>query len=243
MEEGHGYYYSETILSVCILIIAYKILSSESKQILLRIRMQHAWAEHGQYTREYIIWESYNLPNISVRVNKLLRNQKDIAVIFEEYYGEEVAVKVEELLKQHIKLASLTVKSSKKGGESIKALVDQLFANGDEIAQALVRTNPKFGTFGEVQQMIHTHLHLMLNMVTKEFSKKHQAGTNESDTYNLQLVHMANSLTDGIIKQKYPISSFFTQISMKNSVVKPKPNSNCGPSCKCDPCYCNPCLC
>ncbi|HET7720527.1 MAG TPA: hypothetical protein VFK43_11205, partial [Acidimicrobiales bacterium] len=90
-----------------------------------------------------------------------------------------------------------------KAGDSNKvtATKDRWYANGDEIAGFLAQANPVHWPVSEVGPMMRGHLDLTLSEAVNHLQGKFAADIADYDRIHLQILDMADTLTDGIIAQ------------------------------------------
>jgi hypothetical protein len=67
--------------------------------------MRELWIDHIAYTRSFIVSASAGLGDTAVVLQRLLRNQDEIADAIKPYYGDAAATQLAALLRNHIQLA------------------------------------------------------------------------------------------------------------------------------------------
>ena len=65
-------------------------------------RMNLVWEQHIMWTRMLLISIAENLKDFSATEARLLQNPKDIANVFERFYGKNVANVIEKLITEHL---------------------------------------------------------------------------------------------------------------------------------------------
>ncbi len=75
------------------------------------------------------------------------------------------------------------------------------FANADQIAAFLSDANPKNFPRAEMQKMMHDHLNLTTNEVVARLQGNWAADIAAFDKVHEQILHMADMLSAGIVKQ------------------------------------------
>jgi len=75
--------------------------------------MRELWSDHIVYTRSYIVSASAGLGDTAVVLQRLLRNQDEIADAIKPYYGDAAAQQLATLLRQHIQHAGAALKAVK----------------------------------------------------------------------------------------------------------------------------------
>ena len=74
-------------------------------------------------------------------------------------------------------------------------------ANADRIATFLSKANPRFWKLGEMKAMMHDHLRLTTDEVVARLQGKWAADVRAYDRIHVQILHMADMLSDGLVGQ------------------------------------------
>ncbi|AIQ44362.1 glycosyltransferase [Paenibacillus sp. FSL R5-0912] len=171
------------------------------RMVQLKSDMQKVWIDHTIWTRSYIVSAISNNPDQKDVLNRLLRNQQDIGDVFKPYYGEAAGNKLAELLKEHIGIAVKIVAAAKAGNPAdVKKLQADWHKNADDIATFLSALNPNW-PFKAVQEMLYTHLQLITDIVLSCLQGEWQADIAATDKNEVHMIHLADVLSSGIIKQ------------------------------------------
>ena len=172
-----------------------------AKMVQLKVDMQKVWIDHTIWTSSYISNAINDLPSQKEVLNRLLQNQQDIGNLFKPYYGEEAGNKLTALLKEHIVIAGKIVAAAKAGNqEDVKKLEADWHKNADDIAKFLSELNPNW-QFKLLQDMLYTHLQMITEIVVGSLSKDWKTVIETTDKNEIHMIHFADVLTDGIIKQ------------------------------------------
>ena len=167
----------------------------------LRNGMRELWSEHVIYTRDYIIAATSNSPSATASAERLMRNQEDIGNAIKPYYGDEAGAKLTTLLKDHITIAVDLVGAAKAGNKAKLSDADARWkANAGEIATFLSSANPNWSQQALVD-MLNEHLSLTTQEATARLEKRWADDLAAFDKIFDQALHMADALTDGIVKQ------------------------------------------
>ena len=78
---------------------------------------------------------------------------------------------------------------------------DKWYANADQIADLLSAANPTNWPAAEMRTMMHDHLDNTLAEAVDHLSGNYAADIADYDKVHVQILHMADMLTDGIIAQ------------------------------------------
>jgi hypothetical protein len=163
--------------------------------------MRKLWEDHITWTRLFLVSAVADLPDKQATTDRLLKNQEDIGGAIKPYYGDEAGDKLTRLLKEHITLAAEIVAAA-KAQEAAKAeeAKQRWFGNADEIAAFLSGANPNWPK-DEMQQMMHEHLNLTASEVQNRLQGNYAAEIADYEKVHEQILHMADMLSEGIIKQ------------------------------------------
>jgi len=131
-----------------------------------------------------------------------LRNQTDIGNAIKSFYGNAAGDRLTSLLRGHILTAAELLAAAKAGdtakvGEASK----RWYANADEIAAFLSGANPKSWPLGEMKVMMKKHLDLTLEEASARLKGDWAADIAAYDKVHGQILHMADMLSAGIIRQ------------------------------------------
>lgn len=171
------------------------------EMVQLKDEMVKAWINHTIWTRSYIVSAISNRPDQKAVLDRLLRNQQDIGNVIKPYYGEEAGNQLAELLREHILIAGTIVEAAKADNqEEVKRLDQDWHRNADAIAKFLSKANPHW-KFKEMQDMMYTHLKLITEIVISCLKGEWEADIAATDKNEIHMIHFANILTEGIVKQ------------------------------------------
>lgn len=171
------------------------------QMVQLKGDMEKVWIDHTIWTRSYIVSAISNIPDQKNVLNRLLRNQQDIGNVFKPYYGEAAGNKLADLLKEHIQIAGKIVAAAKAGNQAeVKKLQGEWHKNADDIATFLSALNPNW-PFKTVQDMLYTHLQFITEIVQATLKGDWEASIAATDKNEVHMIHFADILTMGIVKQ------------------------------------------
>ncbi len=150
---------------------------------------------------KHIVSALSNLKDQQDVLDRLLRNQQDIGNLIKPYYGEAAGYKLAELLREHIMIAGKIVMAAKANRQNdVEKLEADWRSNADDIATFLSTANPNW-PFKELQDMLYTHLQLMTEIVLDYLKGDWKADIAATDNNEMHMIHVADILTEGIIKQ------------------------------------------
>ncbi len=167
----------------------------------LRQSMHRLWTDHVVWTRGYIVAAVANDPSATAAAARLMKNQEDIGNAIAPFYGSAAGNRLTGLLKEHISIAVELVAAAKAGDNA--KLTDanmRWHRNSADIATFLSQANPNWQREA-LRVMLDEHLRLTTNEAKARLEKRWADDVNTFDQILSQALHMADMLTDGIIKQ------------------------------------------
>ena len=167
--------------------------------------MRQLWEDHITWTRLVIVSAATlpdALPDLDPTVQRLLRNQDDIGDAIKPFYGDAAGEELSRLLREHIALAAELIAAAKAGdADAVEETSDAWYANADEIADFLSAANPKHWPAAEMRAMMREHLDLTLAEAVARLEGRYTDDISIYDDVHVQILHMADMLSDGIIAQ------------------------------------------
>ena len=177
-------------------------LADTASAVKFENSMRMLWEEHVSWTRAYLISAFNNLDDKAVVLQRLLRNQSDIGDSVKPYYGTDAGNQLTSLLTTHINIAGnlITAMSANDTANANVAMVAWQ-SNANDIAVFLNKANPSNWALADLQAMMTAHLNATTTEVKAEFAKDWIGSVNAYDTIETQILMMADTLSQGIIKQ------------------------------------------
>ncbi|MDF2788299.1 MAG: hypothetical protein K0S25_2158 [Bacillus sp. (in: firmicutes)] len=171
------------------------------QEVSLKSSMRLVWEQHVYWTRLTIISLAFNLPDVDFVTARLLRNATDMGNLLKPFYGNKIASKFSNLIREHLVIAVELVKAAKAGDQkAIAAAERRWYKNGEEIAKFLSRINP-FISREEFQKMFFEHLALTTQEAVLILQKDFQSSIAVFDKIEAEALQMADTITVGIVKQ------------------------------------------
>ena len=168
---------------------------------MLKQDMRKLWTDHVVWTRDYIIAATEKQPGAPAALNRLMKNQDDIGNAVAKYYGEPAGRQLTTLLKDHIAIAEDIVKAAMAGDKTAqKAADDRCNQNATQIADFLSKANPNWPR-ATLLDMMNTHLSTTATELTARLNKDWEGDVRAYDAVHDHILHMADALSDGIVKQ------------------------------------------
>jgi hypothetical protein len=164
--------------------------------------MRKLWEDHIIWTRQFIVSDLAGLPDTSLAAQRLLMNQDDIGDAIKPFYGDSAGEQLSSLLRQHILIAAELLDAAKRGDTAaFNDANTRWYANADEIAAFLAAANPDYWPLDDMKAMMHDHLDLTLQEASARLAGNWSADITAFDQIHLQILSMADMLSQGIINQ------------------------------------------
>jgi hypothetical protein len=164
--------------------------------------MRRLWEDHITWTRLAVISLTTDSPDTEATVGRLLQNQTDIGNAIKPYYGAAAGNRLAALLREHILIAADLIAAARQGDQAaVDAEQARWRANADEIAALLSSANPRYWRLGEMKAMMYDHLRLTTDEVVARLEQDWAADVRAYDRIHRQILHMADMLSTGIVKQ------------------------------------------
>ena len=160
------------------------------------------WEDHVTWTRVYIIAALAGLPEGDTAAQRLLQNQADIGNAIKPFYSDEAGEQLTSLLKDHILTAADLLTAAKSGDTAkFEDANKHWYDNANQIAALLNSANPDHWPLADMQSMMKSHLDLTLEEATARLNEDWSGDVAAYDKVHDEILHMADMLSDGIIKQ------------------------------------------
>src|SRR5687767_9182899 len=173
----------------------------------LKSDMRKLWEDHIIWTRNVIFNIIDGLPGTSEAVNRLLQNQVDIGNAIKPYYGESAGNQLTALLHDHITIAADLLTALKNDNTTpfgdtpaFTTAYAAWVANADAIATLLSSVNPNW-PLEEMKAMMQEHLNATAAEALARKTGNYSGDVTAYDNVHLQILEMADMLTEGIVKQ------------------------------------------
>lgn len=177
-----------------------KVLQETMK---LNDALKKLWADHVFWTRLYIISAVRGNEDSKAALNRLMKNQEDLGKAIVPVYGEKAGQELTRLLKEHISIAGAIVSAAiNKQKNKVDEENKKWSKNAEEIAEFLSKANPNWSK-EDLVKMLNNHLKLTSDELTARLNKKWDDDVKTFDKIFDQALSMADTFTQGIIKQKY----------------------------------------
>jgi hypothetical protein len=167
----------------------------------LKQDMRRLWSDHVVWTRDYIIAAVADQPDAKAAADRLMKNQEDIGQAVATYYGADAGQQLTTLLKDHISTAVDVINAAKAGDKAAQQQADTKWhQNATQIADFLSKANPNWPR-ATLVDMMNKHLSTTTDEVVARLNKKWDDDVRAFDAVYDHILHMADALSDGIVKQ------------------------------------------
>lgn len=167
----------------------------------LKMNQRRLWIDHVSWTRSFIVSDIASLDDKLLVLERLLKNQDDIGNSIKPYYGEDAGNKLASLLREHIELASKVLEAAKnKDSKALEKNNNLWYENADKIADFLSTANPNYSN-KVLKDMLYKHLQFVTDQVVARLNNDWKADITAYDKGEDHLIHFADIISDGIIKQ------------------------------------------
>ena len=184
---------------------AHSTHSAPANRAAFHDAMRKLWEDHVVWTRQFIVsaaTETGNLADIGPTTDRLLANQTDIGNALKPFYGEAAGNQVTALLRDHILTAAKLIAAAKAGDAAAVEIASAAwYQNADDIATALNGLNPKHWPLAEMKSHMKDHLDLTLAEAVARLQGRYVDDIAAYDKIHVQILGMADMLSDGIIAQ------------------------------------------
>ncbi|MFJ5791513.1 hypothetical protein ACIP9G_15735 [Lysinibacillus sp. NPDC093197] len=159
------------------------------------------WMEHVNWTRMTIISIVFGLPDLPFVQTRLLRNATDLGNCLRPFYGDQIADRYAELIKEHLLIAAQLVTAANKGDATTAAAKEkEWYRNADDIAIFLSTINPYLSKEA-VQQMFYSHLALTKKEAVTMIQKDYQEDVQVFDEIEAEVLEMSDMIAMAIVMQ------------------------------------------
>ena len=173
-----------------------------TKQSAFQGAMRKLWEDHIVWTRQFIVSAVADAPDKAAVTERLLQNQVDMGNAIKPFYGDAAGEKLTTLLKEHITTAAEVVTAAKANDTAkLEDARKRWNANADDIATFLSGANPKAWPLAEMKKMMREHLDLTTAEAVARLHGDWAADIAAYDKVHMQILHMADMLSAGIISQ------------------------------------------
>jgi hypothetical protein len=159
------------------------------------------WEQHIYWTRIAILGIAFASPDLEASTNRLLRNAPDFGRMMCQFYGNNVAAKFAQLIKDHLVIAAEMVKASKAGNTKAAAEAEKRwYKDADEISCFLNKINPLW-PYEHMVAMWHKHLALTKEEAVLILNQNFSKSINVFNQIEQEALLMADDFSNGIICQ------------------------------------------
>lgn len=213
-DESRGDFETVVVLFILLIIVGssyidggetmnpqFKSSCISEKEVRLKSAMRLVWEQHVYWTRMTIISIAFNLPDVDFVTARLLRNATDMGNLLRPFYGNDIAAKFSNLIREHLIIAAELVKASKAGDQNAAAAAERRwYANGALISKFLSTINPNISK-NKFRAMFFEHLALTKSEAVFMLQKEFQSSIAVFNKIEAEALQMADTITVAIVKQ------------------------------------------
>ncbi len=184
------------------------VQSAVSLRMAFHDAMRKLWEDHIIWTRQVIVDvfattpPSPGLPDLPFAVDRLLNvNQTEIGNAIKPYYGNVAGDQLTGLLKVHISEAATILNDLKTSSAQLNDDIAAWYVNANAIASFLNGLNSKNWPLVEAQDLMKMHLDKTTDEVLARFQQRWADDVAAFDAVHVEILEMADFLSDGIIDQ------------------------------------------
>ena len=134
---------------------------------------------------------------------RLLRNATDLGNCLRPFYGDQIADRYTELIKEHLLLAAELVTAAVKGdAKKATEKEKEWYRNADDISAFLSSINP-YLEIEEVRKMFYMHLALTKYEAVCMIEKNFKEDIEVFDKIEAQALEMSDMIANAIVRQFY----------------------------------------
>lgn len=171
---------------------------------IMKVNMKEAFrklfTDHACYTVFVLKGIIDKNDSVTVFLNRLLDNQKDIGDQLKPIIGEENGNRVTDLLKEHIRLAGEVIKSisAKERSKLLNEKIAVLLDNGDEFSRFLSSLSPDKLPEREMIDMFERHNSFVKDMAIARRNKDYLEEQKLYDAYYNEILEMSDAIVNAL---------------------------------------------
>lgn len=167
-----------------------------------RAALRNVFNDHTWYTSALIVASVPVLqPDADAIRNRLLRNPKDIYDLLAPIVGVQSASVIRDLFTEHLVVANglLEPVRNQAPPDAINAGVEQFYAQGNRLAQALCQLNPQKLHYPEVAGLISKHNQSVVQLALLRNELRFDEYVVTLDDYVKHMLHVADVLYGALL--------------------------------------------
>jgi hypothetical protein len=181
--------------------VAVPAAQTKAEAAAFQDHMRKLWEDHITWTRLAIVTFADGSAGFDATAARLLENQGDIGDAIKPFYGEAAGDHLTALLDDHIGIAVELLQAAKSGDDATFEKVNTAwYANADDIADFLARSDPRHWPQDTMRAAMHGHLDQTLAEARHELTGQYEASVADYDEIHHHILAMADVLSDGIIR-------------------------------------------
>lgn len=173
-----------------------------AKQIALTSTMHDLWAQHMEWTFATVDAFFHQPDSLQAKLQRILKNQKDIGAAVGVYYGTAAGTQLATLLTEHIEDAVPVLTAAKAGdATALQAALDTWYANAKQIADFLSAANPVNWPTSITEPMLKDHITTTTTYAVDLLKGDYTTAIGDYDKAEQHMLMFGDVLAQGIIAQ------------------------------------------
>ena len=160
--------------------------------------MQMLWTEHMIWTNEVINSMINDLPESNLFVERLQDNAEDFSDAFSDFYAQETAQALQNLLLENVSIFVELVSAVMAGNnEAVSTIEDNLYDNAEQISSFLASINPVW-LESEWDTMLFEYVELISQYLQALLNQNYDLAIGLLERMISQVFDMAEEMAEGI---------------------------------------------
>lgn len=177
------------------------VVGSMSARVALYGRVRTLFDQHMQWTYDTVVAFAAASPGLTATLNRILRNQTEIASAFAPYYGDSMATQLGNLLTTHIQEAVPVLQAAQAGNaDALKPAVDAWYANAQDLGDFMASMNPAWPQ-ADMREMWKEHITQTIGYASDILTGNYEQAIAGYDAAQTHMDEMSDMLSAGIIAQ------------------------------------------
>ncbi len=176
-----------------------KIKPIVALQVNLQMTCRKLFTDHAVYTALVMKSLVSKLPDVEVLLPRLLENQVDIGDQLKPIIGQDRGDAMSKALTQHINLAAKVIKGAISKSKKLDEYLEELYSNGDQIAEFLTSLNPEKLPYEATQPMFRMHNQYVVDMTIARINENYEEEVKLYDAYYNEILEMSDAISNALI--------------------------------------------
>lgn len=172
-----------------------------TRQAQLHDTFRSLWEQHIMYTHMVINAVVDPAPDDAAVTARLLRNPKDFAKVYRQYFGDAAGAEIDRLITEHLTVGKGWIAATAAGEPAqAGALNTKWYQNAGQWAAYLAKISPSISE-PAMRKMLYDHLDVIKEQVATRMAKDYQANVAAYDKSEIAALEMADMMSAALIRQ------------------------------------------